>query len=303
MAKQKTSFLLFLGFFLGSFWLGPTHGQTAHELVKAGKAAYLEGLNDRAYTSWKEAEKLGNVDAAYYLGWLHTDGGRGIPYDELKAIKFFHSAAKQGHVLAAIELAAQLEEKPNVKNMGTPEEWHKAVKNNLSKIIAQSKAGDPFAQTSLGFLYGFGIGVTKDPKKYVFWQRAAADQGFAAGQYHLSYALESGTGIKKNPELALQWMQKAAGQDENNEGLSGLARAFLYAGSRALLVSHWPVETISAKKLTVGIFKQLRAEAKIGRAEALRRSIGALVDNSEPHFAHPAFWAPFVLVGDGRRGS
>lgn len=89
----------------------------------------------------------------------------------------------------------------------------------------------------------------------------------------------------------------------NNEGLSGLARAFLYAGSRALLVSHWPVETISAKKLTVGIFKQLRAEAKIGRAEALRRSIGALVDNSEPHFAHPAFWAPFVLVGDGRRGS
>ena len=55
--------------------------------------------------------------------------------------------------------------------------------------------------------------------------------------------------------------------------------------------------------LFLGIFKQLRAEAKIGRAEALRRSIGALVDNSEPHFAYPAFWAPFVLVGDGRRGS
>jgi CHAT domain-containing protein len=110
--------------------------------------------------------------------------------------------------------------------------------------------------------------------------------------------------LKLNADwVILSACNTAAGQDENNEGLSGLARAFLYAGSRALLVSHWPVETISAKKLTVGIFKQLRAEAKIGRAEALRRSIGALVDNSEPHFAHPAFWAPFVLVGDGRRGS
>ncbi len=39
---------------------------------------------------------------------------------------------------------------------------------------------------------------------------------------------------------------------------------------------------------------------EIGRAEALRRSMLALLEDTEnPHFAHPLFWAPFVVVGEG----
>ncbi len=38
----------------------------------------------------------------------------------------------------------------------------------------------------------------------------------------------------------------------------------------------------------------------IARAEALRRSMLALMDDPDnPHFAHPLFWAPFVVVGEG----
>jgi CHAT domain-containing protein len=84
------------------------------------------------------------------------------------------------------------------------------------------------------------------------------------------------------------------------DGLSGLAKAFFYAGTRALLVSHWPVASNAAVKLTTGLFKEAAAHPEIGRAEALRRSMLALMDDKEaPHFAHPMFWAPFVVVGEG----
>jgi CHAT domain-containing protein/tetratricopeptide (TPR) repeat protein len=84
------------------------------------------------------------------------------------------------------------------------------------------------------------------------------------------------------------------------EPLSGLAKAFLYAGSRALLVSHWPVDSEAAVLLTTGLFAEATEHPGIGRAEALRRSMLALLTNPEkPYFAHPMFWAPFVVIGEG----
>jgi len=92
----------------------------------------------------------------------------------------------------------------------------------------------------------------------------------------------------------------AAGDKPGAEGLSGLARAFFYAGARALLVSHWPVDSDAAVRLTTGAFSELTAHPGIGRAEALRRSMKALIaDRSSPRNADPAVWAPFVLVGEG----
>ena len=84
------------------------------------------------------------------------------------------------------------------------------------------------------------------------------------------------------------------------EGLSGLAKAFFYAGARALLVSHWSVQSEAAVRLTTGMLAEATANPEIGRAEALRRSMLALMDDKDrPYFAHPLFWAPFVVVGEG----
>jgi CHAT domain-containing protein/TPR repeat protein len=212
-AWRWRTFLLFLlisaiGWF---FWASPANADAADELVAAGREAYLKGSDDLARNHWEEAEKLGIADASYYLGWLYSTG-RGVPYDEIRATKLFHRAATQGHPLAALELASKLEGNPAVKNFGTAEKWYKVVVDNLPEIVSQSEAGDPFAQTSLGFLFGFGKGVKPDPKKYFLWQKAAADQGLAAGQYLLSYAFETGTGTEKNPALAVKWVQKAAAQ-------------------------------------------------------------------------------------------
>ncbi len=83
------------------------------------------------------------------------------------------------------------------------------------------------------------------------------------------------------------------------EGLSGLARAFFYAGARSLLVSHWAVSSDAAVALTTRMFDESSKGAP--KAEALRRSMLALMARTDkPHFAHPAFWAPFVVVGEGK---
>jgi CHAT domain-containing protein/Tfp pilus assembly protein PilF len=90
----------------------------------------------------------------------------------------------------------------------------------------------------------------------------------------------------------------AAGDSVGGDALSGLARAFFYAGARALLVSHWYVDSEATVALVTRSFDALRADPKIGRAEALRRAMTALVKVGG-RTAHPANWAPFVVVGEG----
>ena len=109
-------------------------------------------------------------------------------------------------------------------------------------------------------------------------------------------------------ELDADWVvlsacNTAAGEKGNAEPLTGLARAFFYANARALLVSHWAVNSEAAVKLTTKTFAELRANPSIGRAEALRRSMAALIKTGEPHEAHPAVWGPFALVGEGGSSS
>lgn len=108
-------------------------------------------------------------------------------------------------------------------------------------------------------------------------------------------------------KLAAEWVllsacNTAAGDGTPGaEGLSGLARAFIYAGARALLASHWPVRDDAAARITTRTFAIRAGNAGIGRAEALRRAMVELMDNrSDPTLAEPRAWAPFVIVGDGR---
>lgn len=84
------------------------------------------------------------------------------------------------------------------------------------------------------------------------------------------------------------------------EGLSGLARAFFYAGARALFVSHWDVVSDATAYLSMAMFE--REAAGASRAEAHRQAILKMMnEKTRPDFAHPLMWAPFVVVGEGGR--
>ncbi len=91
----------------------------------------------------------------------------------------------------------------------------------------------------------------------------------------------------------------AGGDRPGAEGLSGLARAFLFAGARSIVVSHWPVRDDAAARLTTGALSAYAAGG-LRRAEALQQSMLAVMDdNRDPTLAHPSAWAPFVIVGQG----
>jgi CHAT domain-containing protein len=122
--------------------------------------------------------------------------------------------------------------------------------------------------------------------------------------------LEEVLGLKLNADwVVLSACNTATGDGAGAEAVSGLGRAFFYAGTRALLVTNWPVETTSARVLTTDLFGRQARDPGLARAAALQQAMAALIDGQgyvDPTtrqtvfaYSHPIFWAPFALVGDG----
>jgi len=116
--------------------------------------------------------------------------------------------------------------------------------------------------------------------------------------------------LKLNADwVVLSACNTATGDGAGAEAVSGLGRAFFYAGTRALLVTNWPVETTSARALTTDLFGRQARDPNLARATALQQAMVALIDgrgyiDSQSNqavfaYSHPIFWAPFALVGDG----
>ena len=115
--------------------------------------------------------------------------------------------------------------------------------------------------------------------------------------------------LKLNADwVVLSACNTASGDGAGHEAVSGLGRAFFYAGARALLVSNWPVESVAASLLMTDLFKRYASADPRAKADNLRQAMLNLLDGpgfiipqtgkSGFAYAHPLFWAPFVLVGD-----
>jgi len=108
--------------------------------------------------------------------------------------------------------------------------------------------------------------------------------------------------------VVLSACNTAAGAGAGAEAASGLGRAFFYAGTRAILVTNWSVHSVSARELVSDLFRLQSSDPAISRGEALRQAMVALMDgdgfkdtSGQSHFtyAHPLFWAPYTIIGDG----
>ena len=111
--------------------------------------------------------------------------------------------------------------------------------------------------------------------------------------------------IELNADLVALSACNTAGesaQANNGEGFAGLTRAFMFAGARSLLVSHWSVDSLSTQALMTATFRNISSGGAVLSAvsDAQRTLLGARYASGSYHFSrgHPFFWAPFVYVGD-----
>jgi len=105
--------------------------------------------------------------------------------------------------------------------------------------------------------------------------------------------------LKLNANLvALSACNTGNGKYVKGEGVMGMTRAFMYAGTPTVTVTMWSVESISAKTLNVGLFENMRKGNS--HAESLRQiKIHMIRGNEGKKWKHPFYWAPVVLFGDG----
>ena len=131
----------------------------------------------------------------------------------------------------------------------------------------------------------------------------ASDDGFLSAS--------EAAGLK----LSADWVVLSACNTASSEGtggadsLSALASAFLYAGAKALLASHWRVEDDVTAALTVEILRTWRTHPALTRAEAMqmalravrtgKRGDGTAVEGWSDTWTHPGSWAPFSLIAAG----
>lgn len=106
--------------------------------------------------------------------------------------------------------------------------------------------------------------------------------------------------------VVLSACNTAAGEGAGSEAVSGLGRAFFFAGAKALLVSSWPVDSAASRTMMTDLFKNQQKTQGTSKAELLRQAMLNQVDQGgmkegntmKYSYAHPLFWAPFVVVGD-----
>lgn len=105
--------------------------------------------------------------------------------------------------------------------------------------------------------------------------------------------------LKLNADwVVLSACNTIAGDKPGAEALSGLAKAFFYAGAKSMLVTHWSAASDAATRLTTATFDVLKSDPKASKPEALRRAmIAFLHDGSDPLNAYPAMWGPFAMIG------
>ncbi|PWR22320.1 CHAT domain-containing protein [Zavarzinia compransoris] len=126
--------------------------------------------------------------------------------------------------------------------------------------------------------------------------------GPAAGADSALLKLSDILNLKLDADLVVLSACNTGGTDgkSGGEALSGLTRAFFYAGARRLIASHWPVPDASTAALMTAIF----GGQGVGGAGALRDAQLGLIDGRGPgttpvEWSHPLFWAGFSTIGDG----
>lgn len=95
--------------------------------------------------------------------------------------------------------------------------------------------------------------------------------------------------------VVLSACQTASGKLERAEGVTGMTRAVMYAGTPAVVATLWKVDDEATKELMIHFYRNM-LEKNLDKAEALRQAKLTLIKNKKYH--SPLFWSAFVMYGE-----
>lgn len=130
----------------------------------------------------------GDAQCQFKLGSMYSRG-KGLPIDDVEALRWYRKSAEQGNAKAQDSLAYMYYE-----GRGVPQDYVEAERW-CEKAAEQ---GDTKAQDRLGFMYLHGKGVPQDYKEAARWYRKSADQADADAQYALGYLYYNGFGVPQD---------------------------------------------------------------------------------------------------------
>jgi CHAT domain-containing protein len=102
--------------------------------------------------------------------------------------------------------------------------------------------------------------------------------------------------LNLNAQLTvLSACQTGLGKVSKGEGVIGLSRALVYAGSKNIIVSFWSVADESTSILMTDFYSILLKQQNSSFKKALQQSKLKMIQSGK--YAAPFYWAPFVLIG------
>jgi len=261
-----------------------TFGADADAEDKASYAGFgAPLLGGVAQTRGARSAPLAAVDAAELVGAARANAG--TPFMAPEALRRLAALPGTESELKLVQAALGADEDALflAERMTEPA----LRRTDLSRIRILHLATHGFTSEEAGSLAEPGLVFTPP-------QRARPDDdGYLAASEVVGIDLTSAHWV------ILSACNTAAPSGNTGEtGLSGLAQAFFYAGAESLLISHWPVFDDIAPLLTVETLR--RSKAGRSRAEALQAAMRKIREDPKLDAAHPAVWAPFTLVGEGR---
>ncbi len=189
----------------------------AFDYYRKGELAFADYQFEKARNYFEDAEKLGYVDANYYLSYIHRVG-LGVYVDTDKAYKYAEMGYSLGSIPTAYQLGKFLSEGIGVEK--NSEDANRLFQKNFQINWFKEKYkkyNTAYYATAIGDMYQSGYGgVKEDYEKAVYWYKLAAKGGDLEGQNALAYMLVLGNGVDKDFDKALYWIKKSA-----NLGYSG----------------------------------------------------------------------------------
>ena len=210
-----------------------------------------------------------------------------------------HSALRYGDIPALPETRDELLAIAAALHADSARDLHLGADASKASVLASSQSGELRRKKVVAFAtHGLMAG---DLPQLTQPALALASTGREAQEpLGALLTLDEVLNLKLNADwVILSACNTAAADGRADEALGGLARGFFYAGSRSLLVTHWAVESGSAMQLTTRTMAHYSSHPEARKADSLRQAMLEVMQ--QPAYAHPAFWAPYALVGDGGR--